>query len=265
MIPRQCIEVETSSVDRPSVPPWLAEVTILAQHLATKGLLEAFAHQVRLVRGRFGTYEPIDFLVLLIGYAISGERTLADFFERLAPFEAAFMALFGRRCLPHRSSLSRFLAAVDRPCLEAFRTLFEKHSFADGWTSESIGGLWDRQGRRYIVFDVDATRQAARQRALPTAAELPPPRRRLDAVCAPGYTGRKRGDVVRTRTTALQMHTRQWVGTYAGRGNGDYRDELAAALRAITAYLKHFAFPPEMALIRLDGAYGDSTVVRQLF
>ena len=37
MIPRQCIEVQTSAVDRPSVPPWLAEVTILAQHLATKG------------------------------------------------------------------------------------------------------------------------------------------------------------------------------------------------------------------------------------
>src|SRR6266852_4611588 len=34
--------------------------------------------------------------------------------------------------------------------------------------------------------------------------------RRLDAVCAPDYRGRKRGEVVRTRTTALQMHTRQW-------------------------------------------------------
>jgi hypothetical protein len=34
------------------------------------------------MRGHFGTYEPIDFLALLIGYAISGERTLSDFFER---------------------------------------------------------------------------------------------------------------------------------------------------------------------------------------
>jgi len=85
---------------------------------------------VRLVRGRLGTYEPIDFLALLIGYAISRERTLADFFERVEPFETAFMALFGRRCLPHRSSLSRFLADVDRPCLEAFRTLFQQHTFA---------------------------------------------------------------------------------------------------------------------------------------
>jgi hypothetical protein len=135
------------------------------------------------VRGRFGTYEPIDFLALLVGYAISGERTLADFFERLAPFGSAFMALFGRRCLPHRSSLSRFLAAVDQACLEAFRTLFEQQSFADGWTTETIGGIFDRQGRRFMVFDVDATRQAARQRALPCATELPPPRRRLEAEC----------------------------------------------------------------------------------
>src|SRR6266487_30184 len=264
MIPNSCIEVHTSPVDRPSVPPWFAEVVIMGQHLATNGLLEAFAHQVRLVRGRFGTYEPIDFLALLIGYAISGEQTLVDFFERVEPFETAFMALFGRSSLPHRSSLSRFLAAVDRPCLEAFRTLFEQQSFASGWTSETIGGIFDRQGRRFIVFDVDAPRQPARQRALPTAPGLPPPRRRLDAVCAPGYTGRKRGEVVGTRTTVLQMHTRQWIGTYAGRGNGDYQGELALALGAIATYLRSFALTSEVALVRLDGQYGDAVAIAQL-
>src|SRR6266516_6183772 len=238
MISNPCIEVQTTSENRFSVPAWFAEVVIMARYLDKQGLLEAFAHQVRLVRGRFGTYEPIDFLALLIGYAISGERTLADFFERLEPFESAFMALFGRRCLPHRSSLSRFLAAVDRPCLEAFRALFEQQSFAEGWSTETIGGIFDRQERRFIVFDIDATRQAARQRALPTASELPPPRRRLDAVCASGYTGRKRGELVRTRTTVLQMHTRQWIGTYSGHGNGDYQGELALALGAIATYLR---------------------------
>ncbi len=264
MISNPCIEVQTTSESRFSVPAWFAEVVIIAGYLEKKGLLEAFAHQVRLVRGRFGAYEPIDFLALLIGYAISGERTLADFFERLEPFGTAFMGLFGRKSLPHRSSLSRFLADVDRPCVEAFRTLFEQRAFADGWTSETIGGIFDRQGRRYLVCDVDATRQAARQRALPRDPALPPAKRRLDAVCAPGYTGRKRGEVVRTRTTALQMHTRQWVGTYAGRGNGDYRGELASALRGISTYLKHFALTPEVALVRLDGQYGDAVVIAQL-
>jgi hypothetical protein len=264
MIPDSCLEVHTSPLDRPSVPAWFAEVVIVARHLATKELLDLFAQQVRLVRGRFGSYEPIDFLALLIGYAISGERTLSDFFERVSPFGTAFMALFGRANLPHRSSLSRFLADVDRPCLEAFRSLFEQYSFAEGWTKDSIGGIWDRQGRRSIVFDVDATRQAARQRALPCDPTLPPPRRRLDAVCAAGYKGRKRGEVVRTRTVALQMHTRQWIGTYGGRGNGDYRAELAAALHSIVTYLKHFALTPEAALVRLDGQYGDAVVIAQL-
>ena len=260
MISNPCIEVQTTSENRFSVPAWFAEVVIIAGYLEKHGLLEAFAHQVRLVRGRFGTDEPIDFLALLIGYARSFERTLADFFERLAPFESAFMALFGRRCLPHRSSLSRFLAAVDRPCLEAFRALFEQQSEASGWSTETLGGIFDRQERRFIVFDIDATRQAARQRALPTAPELPPPRRRLDAVCASGYTGRKRGELVRTRTTVLQMHTHQWIG----KGNGDYRGELASALQAITTYLKQFAFSSEMALARLDGQYGDAAVVAQI-
>ena len=264
MIPRQRIEVQISPLERPSVPSWFAEVAILSQHLARKGLLESFTQQIRLVRGHFGHYEPIDFLVLLIGYTISGERTLADFSECLAPFGAAFMALFGRANFPHRSSLSRFRASVDCPCLEAFRRLFEQFSFPEGWTSETIGDIFDRQGRRYLVFDVDATRQAARQRALPCDATLPPARHRLDAVCAPGYKGRKRAEVVRTRTTALQMHTRQWIGTYGNRGNGDYQGELAAALGAIKTYLAHFALPPEAALVRFDRQYGDAVVIAQL-
>ncbi|GHO57108.1 hypothetical protein [Ktedonobacter robiniae] len=263
MIANPCIEIQTSEEPRPAVPPWFGEVTIIVQYLVTKRLLDAFAQKVRLIRGRFGRYEPIDFLALLLGYAISGERTLEAFFGRLAPFGSAFMALFGRRYCPHRASLSRFLAAVDRPCLEAFRTLFQQ-SFTDGWTGDSIGGIFDRQGHRFIVFDVDATRQAARQRALPTAPELPSPRRRLDGVCAPGYMGRKRGEIVRTRTTALQMHTRQWVGTYSGKGNGNYRGELASALQAVMTYLEQFTLPPELALIRLDGQYGDAAVIAQI-
>lgn len=220
---------------------------------------------VRLVRGHFGSYEPIDFLALLLGYAISGERTLADFFERLAPFGSAFMALFGRRGLPHRSSLSRFLAAVDRPCLEAFRTLFEQQSFAEGWTTETIGGIFDRQGRRFIVFDVDATRQAARQRALPTAPELPPPRRRLAAVCAPGYTGRKRGEVVRTRTTArrdahapMDRHVRRQGLWRLSRGTCLGEALHHDVFEAVRVLLRDGSGSSRWTLWRCSGGRGDS-------
>ncbi|HZR42115.1 MAG TPA: hypothetical protein VFB12_18490, partial [Ktedonobacteraceae bacterium] len=68
------------------------------------------AIRVQLVRSRFGSHEPPDFLAVLIGYAVSGERTLADFFHRLAPFGAAFMALFGRADLPPSRHFESFLS-----------------------------------------------------------------------------------------------------------------------------------------------------------
>ena len=51
---------------------------------------------VRFARRRFGHYEVVDFLAVLFGYAISGERTLESFYERLRPFAVPFMALFER-------------------------------------------------------------------------------------------------------------------------------------------------------------------------
>ncbi len=50
---------------------------------------------------------------------LSAEPTLKAFYERLLPFADTFMALFGRHCLPSRSALSRFLAALDPETVEA--------------------------------------------------------------------------------------------------------------------------------------------------
>ena len=185
-------------------------MALVAHTLTRQGILSKISEEVRFARKRFGTFEVIDFVVVLMGYAISGEPTLAAYYERLQPFATAFMALFGRTRLPHRSTLSRFLAALDQASVEALRSVFVQDALAHPGPAEGVGGLWDRQGQRWVVFDLDGTRQAARQRALPQGPELPPPQRRLQPVCAPGYTGRKRGEVVRTRTTLLQAHTHQW-------------------------------------------------------
>ena len=193
------------------MPAWFGEVALLAHTLTRLGLLSEISERIRFTRKRFGTFEVIDFVVMLMGYAISGEPTLKAYYERLQPFATPFMALFGRSQLPHRSTLSRFLAALDAPSVEALRTVFLQEALARLGPEANVGGLWDRQRNRWIVFDLDGTRQAARQRALPQGPDLPPPQRRLSEVCAPGYTGRKRGEVVRTRTTLLQAHTHQWL------------------------------------------------------
>src|SRR5215469_5278634 len=92
-------------------------------------MLQAIQEQVRFARARFGHYDLIDFVTVLIGYILSGEPTLLAFYERLAPFAEPFMALFGRARLPYRSTLSRFLAALDQSPVEALRTLFQNDLF----------------------------------------------------------------------------------------------------------------------------------------
>ena len=99
--------IQTSSESVPAPPSWFGEVALMAVHLRKHGVLTKISEQVRFARRRFGRYEVIDFLAVLFGYAISGERTLEAFYERLQPFAGPFMALFERDRLPSRSALSR--------------------------------------------------------------------------------------------------------------------------------------------------------------
>src|SRR5256714_12734844 len=107
----------------PSTPCWFGEVSVIAHFLKRQGVLVAIEEQVRFARRRFGHFDLIDFVAVLLGYAISGEATLATFYECMQPFAGPFMALFGRERLPHRSTLSRFLAALDQSTVEALRAL----------------------------------------------------------------------------------------------------------------------------------------------
>jgi len=168
----------------------MGEVAAFAQVLTHVGLLTTIQTHVQFARARFGTYDTIDFVVVLFGYALSGERTLTAFYERLSPFADVFMALFGRHRLPDRSTLSRFLSALDQATVEALRTQFQEDLVART-PFASVGGLWDRCAQPYVVVDVDGTRQAARQRALPQLPSLPAPHRRFAQVAAPGYKGRE--------------------------------------------------------------------------
>src|SRR5437868_11918865 len=257
--------IQTSSESVPATPSWFGEVALIIPSLRKQGVLSAISAQVRLARRRFGHYEVIDFLAVLFGYAISGERTLEAFYEQLLPLAQPFMALFDRERLPSRSALSRFLASLSWEATEALRTLFLADLLARPVDTERhTGQLVDRAGNAHVVFDIDGTRQAARQRALPQSEELPAPQRRLNQVCAPGYRGRKRGEVVRTRTTVSQAHSFQWLGTFGNRGNGRYRTELRQGLAAVGRYLTAHQLPQECALLRLDGQYGTGAVLSDM-
>ncbi|GHO89471.1 hypothetical protein [Dictyobacter formicarum] len=258
----ESVRIQAPSESNPATPSWFGEVVVITAHLRKHDMLSKINEQVRFTRKRFGRYEVIDFLAVLFGYAICGERTLEEFYESLQPFAIPFMALFERDRLPSRSALSRFLAALTEEPVEALRALFLADLLARPLTPDKqTGGLVDRKGHTWVVFDIDGTREAAHQRALPQTDELPPPFRRLDDVCAPGYRGRKRGEVVRTRTTVAQAHSYQWLGSFGNRGNGRYREELRKGLVAIRWYLAAYQLPPERTLLRLDGQYGNGAVL----
>ena len=80
----------------------------------------------------------------------------------------------------------------------------------------------------------------------------------------PDTTSRKRGEVVRSRTTILQAHTQQWLGTFSGVGNGDYVAELVDACQVVTHYLREKNIPLSQGLLRLDGLYGNASVLTRI-
>lgn len=162
------VKIQTTSESNPSTPCWFGEVGMISSYLRTHSVLSKINEGVRFARRRCGRYDVIDFLAILFGYAISGERTLEEFYERLQPFAVPFMALFERDRLPSRSALSRFLAVLTEEPVEALCALFLDDLLGRPLAHDKqTGGLVDRAGNTWVVFDIDGTREAARQRALP--------------------------------------------------------------------------------------------------
>jgi hypothetical protein len=118
------LNIQTSAESVPAPPSCFGEVVLMTAHLRQHEILTKISERVCFARGRFGHDEVIDFLAVLFGYAISGERTLEEFYQHLQPFAGPFMALFERDRLPSRSALSRFLAALTEVPVEALRALF---------------------------------------------------------------------------------------------------------------------------------------------
>src|SRR5260221_765979 len=91
----EAVIIQASSESVPSPPSWLGEVALIVGYLRKQGVLTKISEHVRFARRRFGHYEVIDFLAVLFGYAISGERTLEEFYQRIQPFALPVMARAG--------------------------------------------------------------------------------------------------------------------------------------------------------------------------
>ncbi|MEP0914958.1 hypothetical protein NDI45_29105 [Leptolyngbya sp. GB1-A1] len=125
-------------------------------------------------------------------------------------------------------------------------------------------GMWmtDRMGNRYLMFDVDGTVKAVRQRYVSEGDRYPGARRRSAEVSKPGYRGRKRGEAV--RTTVAVAHTSEWIGSYGSAGNGDVGGDLERSLARMQGYLERQGLRVSHGIVRLDGLYGSPKLVSQV-
>ena len=258
------IELTTDEQTNLAHPSWLAEALLLGEYWRCSGLLDRLQTEVRVQRGRMGTYEVCDFVLLLLAYAVSGLTTLRLFFEQLKSVQSVLMAVWQRQRCPVASTLSRFLGDIDASALEHLRTLFESDLLAHGMRSPQIGGMLDRCGQRYWVFDVDGTHQATRQRSLVSTSDYPDAQRRSQVATAKGYLGRARGETIRTRSVVSQAHTSEWLGTFGAVGNGTPGADLERICGVITHYLHHHQVAGAQAIVRLDGYYGTPSFINQL-
>jgi hypothetical protein len=254
------VEVGTESVQR--IPAWFGEAVLLGKYWQESGLVGYLEEEVRVVRGRMGRYEVMDFVLLLISYAISGERTIADFYRLLSPVKEVLMSQWGRDRCPSASSLSRFLGSVGASAVESLRRLFESDLQRNSVRVKQEVGMFDRVGEHSVVFDIDGTVCAVRQRAIASDAKNDPPAvRRSEGACAPGYRGRKRGEVIRNRTTVCVAQTGEWLGSYGSAGNGEAKRELERCCGVIVRYLQQQGLAVGQGLVRLDGLYGMAGLV----
>ncbi len=183
------IELTSIPEANPVTPAWLGEVLLLGEYWRATGLLERLQQQVKVSRGRMGQYEVCDFVLVLLAYAVSGVTTLKEFFAQLKSVESVVMSIWQRQQCPVASTLSRFLSMIESPAVEMLRTLFEADLLEHGFARDQSGGLMDRSGERFWVFDVDGTHQVARQRAVTQQADYPAVRRRSQAAVSPVWLG----------------------------------------------------------------------------
>lgn len=95
------VSVYTSTQSQRMPPPWLSEAVMLLQLARDSALLGKVQQRVRVPRGRIGTFEVCDFVLVLLVYAVSGELTLLALYAAMAP-SVALLGVLVRRA--HRRS-----------------------------------------------------------------------------------------------------------------------------------------------------------------
>lgn len=255
-MPRPRVSVTISAPDPDLLPQQFSEGLALLLDLLRNDRVEAVASRLRIHRQ--GGYVGVDVFLLFLSYFASGSRKgIRTFWPLLGAVSHQLGALAGRMRLPSPASVSRALAAVQEGTLRAlFPWLLTEVVDAEPLLRHRAVQSQDAMGAFWHVFDFDPTVTTLRHRALPSDEDMPTARRRSAQMAAPGYPGRKRGDVQFRRATLQHHGSGLWLSARLSPGNGEARAELREAADTVVALCGRLNHPPARALVRADGEFG---------
>ena len=251
--------------DERPLSPELNEYVGIVEYLDDATVLSELADRFRLNRTGYVGFDlvmsTLAFVTCILVHCSLGK--FCDFVRRY--FNGSMAALVGRLDFPSQPSMSRMFVAVEDREVDALERWILSDAL-DGsliWDEESVLHR-DCKGKGWHVFSFDHTATAMRQRALPTDPDLPEPKRHTDVFAEPGYTGRKRGDVMVTRGTLQHRGTRLWHGVTLRAGNGDLEADLEHAADCVVLWTERAQVAQEDCIIVIDGAGGGWTQVEVL-
>lgn len=255
-MPRSRPLVTWAPTEPGKIPDTLTAGVALVEDLAAREQLTVLADRVRIRRE--GGFAGFDVLLYLLYYFMSRQRTgLKRFWDLAGPYGAQLAGVALRTALPTPSSVSR---ALDQVQLELVRPviswLLGEMSGIDQVLRHKSAHTYDALRQPWQVFDFDPTIHALRHRALPEGSDLPAARRRSARIAAPGYAGRKRGDVQIRRATLQHAGSAAWLGCWLSPGNSERAEGFDHALDVVVDTCARLGQPLHHALIRSDGEFG---------
>ncbi len=255
-MPRRRLELIRRSADPSKIPDKLGGAVALLLDLERRGVVAQLAERAKIRRQ--GGYAAIDVVLLLLVLFGSGlPEGIKTAWQTIGRHAVALARLAGRKRLPSPPAVSRALASVESSLSRPLQSwLLGPFSGVDDVMRHPSVRFVDACGAPWQVFDLDPTVTTLRHRALPEEDDLPEPMRRSEETAAPGFSGRKRGNMQFRRITVQHAGSGAWVHAHLSRGNGDGVADLDLALQAITETCSRLGVATSRALVRTDGEYG---------
>ena len=253
---RSSTEVTYGTLDVSRIPDKLTEGVALLLKLRDSGKLDQAGQRVHIRRQ--GGYCGLDImLLLLLFYSSSASDGVRKLWEVLGRRVKEVAAVAGRRSLPSPAAVSRALGAAEFGLVRQWASwLLSFFAGIDVVLQHPAVKSYDARGEGWHVYDLDPTVKAIRQRDLPEGDDLPEPRRRAAGAGAPGYSGRKRGDIQHRQVTVQHSGSGAWVHAHLSLGNGEGVIDFERALDSIVQTSVRLGHPMARSLVRMDGEYG---------